>query len=205
MCPHPRLARTLSPLLMHPELTRVFAYFEEFGPIAIMGSAVWTYDTALDIDVLFLRSANFPQICRELGVKYCGWDRNHEHLRVTRESLLVPGVSKPVHLSWSNCVHMFTDHPFSVLLPDGAETKPGVYLTVRKGERNGSHSYLPGEIGTSTSSPHLPSIPTSPAENFEPPTRTSCVEKTSCFEKTRGVRRPRLCTGWVESTLSRRV
>lgn len=137
---------------MPPELQKVFAYLQEFGPCAIFGSAVWRYDSALDIDVLFpnVREVNFPNICRELGIKYCGWDRQTEHLRVTRDELSIPGISKPVHLSWSSRVHHFTDHPFSCLLADGTETKPGIYLTIRKGERDSTHTYVPGDFGTST-------------------------------------------------------
>lgn len=134
---------------MHSELRAVFAFFQHVfpsTPIAIHGSAVRDYAAARDIDVMVLADADYVYMCRQLGVKYSGWNvtrdasgfctpiprgvqapPNAEHLRRTVHPIHVEGVSKPVQLSQSSKHFSFADHPHALLLPSGKVLNPGCY------------------------------------------------------------------------------
>ena len=111
---------------MHPDLQRCFDYFPAHT-ISIIGSAVRNMETANDIDILFAGSEDFPAICRELGVKYCGWDTPECHVR--KACIRIPEVRKPVHLlSWGEY-----DIRHCQLLRDGTHRHAGRYFDKRIG------------------------------------------------------------------------
>lgn len=121
---------------MHPDHTRIFEHFLAYE-VAIIGSSVRDFDRANDIDVLFLPTVNFRQLCVDMGIVYRGkWDRVSpldgvpETIRQVRMN--VPGVEKRVQLTQNSRTHTFDQHPFCTLLRDGTRLNDGVYFDKEK-------------------------------------------------------------------------
>ena len=112
---------------MHPDLQIVFDYFTEVD-IAIIGSAAWNYESANDIDVIFLADADFPAIAAQHELTYCGWNRKGVHVRRTLTPLFIHNVLKPVQLSQLSSTREFADHPYETLLRDGTRLHPGKHF-----------------------------------------------------------------------------
>mgnify|MGYP001558514224 CR=1 FL=1 len=110
---------------MNNDLQLCFDTFAGYD-ICIVGSAVRDFETAHDIDILFL-SGDFPSICRQLRVKYCGWDTPTHHVRKAVFRIL--GVGKPIHLlSWGSY-----DPGHCQLLRDGSYRHPGKFFDKETG------------------------------------------------------------------------
>ncbi len=109
---------------MHPQLHEVFHHLGAYT-IGIIGSALRDFESAKDIDILFLTTGAFEHACGENGITWNGWDAHNGHLR--RGNGRLEGVEKPVQFLHIGSVTKFEDHPHSVLLRNGAILKPGVH------------------------------------------------------------------------------
>jgi hypothetical protein len=111
---------------MRPEFRRVFDRFAEWE-IAIVGSSLRDFDSAGDVDVLFLAGQDMRQLARELGLKYLGKFPSPltkgDVRRLSNTS--VEGVSKPVQLISDSSVATFDQWPHMVLLRDGRVLNAG--------------------------------------------------------------------------------
>jgi hypothetical protein len=115
---------------MHPALQGLFDRFPGYE-CAIVGSAAADYDSAHDVDVLFLATVDFPQLCHEYGVKYGGWDSPAgQHVRLVK-NFGRDACDKPVQLLQHTSVRKFEDHrasdgqAYALLLRDGTVLNPG--------------------------------------------------------------------------------
>lgn len=117
---------------MHPYHARVFDYFPD-EDIAIIGSSVRDMDRAHDIDVLFLPTVNFRELCNLHDVRYRGkWERQSPldgaNETIRQVTMAIPGVPLPVQLTQNSRTWAFQLHPFCTLLRDGTRLNDGVYF-----------------------------------------------------------------------------
>ena len=125
---------------MHPALHRVMSQFDE--PCAIIGSAARDYDSAHDIDVLFLLDTiGWKGLVGRMRLKYNGWDHPTDGYHVRRANWTLPGISKPIQLITMSHLKEFSDYPFCCILQDGTVLNDGRYY--QKEPRGQRH---PGEF-----------------------------------------------------------
>lgn len=114
------------------QIQRVFAHLKGLD-CAIVGSAVSSYPTAHDIDVLVRATFDVKAFFAERGLVFLGGftDKTGTHVRRCKH-FTVPGVSKPVQILQWDTVERFEDYPHEVLLRDGTLLHAGVTFTKQR-------------------------------------------------------------------------
>ena len=121
---------------MHPALQRVLSQFDE--PCAIIGSAARDYDSAHDIDVLFLvDDRGWRRIMDEFRLRYNGWDHPEFGYHVRRANFKLLGIPKNIQLITMSYLKEFSDYPFCCILQDGTILHEGqFYKKEPRGQRH---------------------------------------------------------------------
>jgi hypothetical protein len=105
---------------MNHQLRETFSAFSAYD-IALIGSSVWNFDAAKDIDILFFDKKEFLDACLCYGKVPQEWDSPTG--RVAKALILLPNVEKPIQLLWNASATSWEDHPFSLMLPSGVILK----------------------------------------------------------------------------------
>ena len=111
---------------MRSEFRRVFDRFAEWE-IAIVGSSLRGFDSAGDVDVLFLAGQDMRQLAKELGLKYLGKFPSPLTKGDVRRlsNTTVDGVNKPIQCISDSSVTTFQEWPHAVLLRNGSILNDG--------------------------------------------------------------------------------